>query len=300
MFFGMLEQAYSPRRKDGSALGPMPLIAAPGGWAAGVRVVWTLAVLTLREALRQRFAAGLAGVALLVAVSGWFLQGLDLGGAQGRFLVDVGWGALVFFGSGLAVIAPSNSFFADLDQRTVLSVLAKPVQRWQYLLGKWLGAWVLLGMLVVVLAVTVALLLWAHQLRHPGAGDFSAWGLAVTAGLTWLRLGVVAAMVLAIASYARSNLFTLLAGGAALVIGQLQYLARDHWQALEHPLGRSAAWLVAHLFPNLQAFEVAEVLVLPGMAGLAPVAAWGLAGYAALYILGYLAIARWLFQHREL
>ncbi|MGF1450733.1 MAG: ABC transporter permease subunit [Opitutales bacterium] len=260
----------------------------------------TLARLTLREALRQRFAAGLAVVALLLGASGLFLSGIDLGGAQARLLADTGLGAFVLFGSALAIVVPATSLFADLDQRTVMSILAHPVARWEYLLGKWLGVAALLGLFSLLLTLLIGLQL-AWVAGTPGAVYvMSPLGVLVAGLITWLRLCVMAALALAIATYARTSLFTILAGGGAFVIGQLQYLARDSWQDLENGFLRLLAWAVAHILPNLQAFDLADLLIFRGPPEVSAAAVLGVLGYGVLYTAAYLGIAVLIFERREL
>jgi len=265
-----------------------------------LRAPLALAQLTLREALRQRFAAGLALVALLLAGSGLFLQGIDLGGAKARLLADLGFGALVLFGSALAIVVPAASFFADLEQRTVLTLLAKPVARWQYLTGKWLGVVGLLGGFTLLLTGVIAgQLAWASALPE-AEHRLDGVGLLVAAGVTWLRLSLLSALTLAIAAYARSSLFTILAGGGAMVIGQLQYLARGAWERVENPLLAGLAWGIAHLFPNLQAFDLAEPLVFQEPPDLPFGTVARVLLYGTLYAAAYLGAAVVLFQRREL
>lgn len=262
-------------------------------------IITALAGLTLREALRQRFAAGLALVAALLALSGIFLSGIDLGGERARFLADIGFGAFVLFGSALAIIVPATSLFSDLDQRTAQSILAKPVARWEYLVGKWLGTLAVLALFSgVLLTLIAAQLLW--DAAASGANGLSLLGLALAGLVTWLRLAVLAALALVVGSYARSQLFTILAGGGAVVIGQLQYLARDAWQAAEHPFAKVLAWLVAKLFPNLQAFDVANLLIFEQAPNASAGAVFGVLGYGVLYASIYLLGAIWIFERREL
>ncbi|MGK7371719.1 MAG: ABC transporter permease subunit, partial [Candidatus Halalkalibacterium sp. M3_1C_030] len=69
------------------------------------------------------------------------------------------WSVLTTLAS---IIAAAGVVYADIKSKIVLGVLAKPVSRWQYLLGKWFGVLLFFyGFLAVGLAiVTVLMLFW--------------------------------------------------------------------------------------------------------------------------------------------
>jgi hypothetical protein len=91
-----------------------------------------------------------------------------------------------------------------------------------------------------------------------GAVSYSS--VALAGALQWLKLAVIAAFVLLVASFAQTQLFTVAVGFFILVIGHLQYLAGEAYarssSALEQILGAALAALV----PNLQVFALADAL----------------------------------------
>lgn len=261
--------------------------------------VWCIATVTCQEALRQRFVAAIALLAAAFCASALFLLELDLGGAQQRFVSDVGFGAMSFFAAILAVAVPAHSLFAEFDQRTAQAVLAKPVARASFLCGKLLGTLGLLTAFCLLLTALIAVLLSltpslenAPQVNWPGV-----WLAGL---LQWVKAAVLASLTLLIATYARSSLFAVLAGCAAWAGGQLQHLAHHAWAEATNPLGRALGWLVARLLPDLQAFDVSDLLVMQSASGLSGGALLSLGIYGCLYLLLYLACACWLFNQREL
>lgn len=122
----------------------------------------TIAALTLREATRRRVLLALAALtAVLLALSGWGFsrlaaeQGGTLTSGEARLTASVVLN-LVMFGFSL-IAALGTAFLAgptlsgETESGTALAVLARPVRRAHFLLGKWLGL-VAFGSGFVVLA----------------------------------------------------------------------------------------------------------------------------------------------------
>lgn len=265
-----------------------------------------IADMTLRESLRQRMPGLLAALAAALAGGAWLLRDFNFGSSELKFLMDAGLGAQAFFGAILAIVAPAHLFFAEVERRTVHLVLARPVRRAEFIFGQLGGVLLLLLGFCALLTLLLAGLLWwretglrqthpeafAQGLRVPYAG--LAW-----AGLVqWLRLGVLSAITLLVASYARSSLFATMAGFSALVICQLQHLARDFFGLMESPWARGGAWLVGVMTPDLHLIDVADKVAAgePLPAGLIG----GVAAYAVVYIGLFGGLAAFCFHHRDL
>ena len=273
---------------------------------SSLRRVGLIAENTFQEALRQRFLAILLGVAAAMAGGALFGREFSFGSSQLKFLTDVGLGALTFFGAILAIVAPAQLLFGDLERRTVLTVLAKPVTRAEFIVGKLGGVLLLLAVFCTALtALLVGLLAGcrtgasAFQPDVSDPGRMATLGGIVLGGLVaWLKLGVVAAFTLSVASYARSGLLAMMAGFVALLACELQYLARDFYGLMESSWARAGVWLLGVMVPEFAAFNVSgRVAAGEGLS-------LGLVGGLALYALAYMAVfgglAVYGFRHREL
>ncbi len=252
---------------------------------------------TFLEAVRQRFFAALALVALGLVLGAGFFQHFDFGGGGLRFLVDFGFGGIFFFGSILAVVATAQLFFSEIENRTALTLLAKPVHRLEFLSGKFLGAALLALVFVLLLTLALGVLLFlraAPDLPPPRYADLLVFGL-----LQGLRLSLLCAITLFICSYARSALFAMVAAFLVLVVCQLQYLAHDAALGGTGP-GAAALRVLALAFPNFQLFNLGDSLVLPGADPPGAAALLRITLYALAYLPVFLLLAQWNFRHREI
>jgi ABC-type transport system involved in multi-copper enzyme maturation permease subunit len=267
-----------------------------------------IARITFLEALRQRFFGFLLVLALAMTLGSLPLKAIDFGNQELKFLADLGFGVTLLLGSVLAVVLPAQLLYAELDNRTALTLLAKPVGRSEFLLGKFLGAWAVLA--VFALAVT-ALLAVILMLREPevaaraarlelAAPELSLPGLAAHALLQVVRLGVVAALTLLLGSLARTFLYTVVVGSMAVLAGQLVWIAQEALQeAGQTATMKTLLWASTRLFPNLQSFNIGEALVLaPGTIEAGTLPALLLSGLAYLAVL--LLLACLAFRRREI
>lgn len=267
---------------------------------------------TFLEAVRQRlflFLVLLAGA--LVAGAQFFHSfhfGPSFGAGELKFLFDFGMGAMVFFGSALTVAATAQLFFSEIENRTALTLLAKPVWRAEFVFGKFFGVWAVLGVFCALLAALLAVLL-AHRTgvilaEEPTAfahgGRIALGDLAIVAALHWLKFGALAMATLLVASYSNTNLFTVVMGFFVLVICHLQSLAHRAYAKLEaESLAlRLLVETLARVFPNFQLFALDDqVGTAEGVKG---ALALEVAGYGLAYIAVFGLVAVFSFRRREI
>jgi ABC-type transport system involved in multi-copper enzyme maturation permease subunit len=271
------------------------------------RTLWISRV-TFLEAVRQRFFAFLLVLGAAMVLSSVSLRVFDFGHGELKFIADFGFGGMFFFGSVLAVVMTAQLFFSEIDNKTALTLLAKPLSRAEFLLGKFFGAWAVLGVFVLVLAGLQGAVLWAREQELIALAEqsgkipatFSVVGLGQLVLMQWLRLGVVIAIVLAISALARTFLFAVVVGSLAVVAGQLQWIAQD---AFLRPTDSAAyaafLWVSTRLIPNLQQFNLADALVLGSSAVEdGALIAVGFSGVA--YLAAYLTLGALIFRRREI
>ena len=160
------------------------------------RTVLTIAALTLREASRRRVLLALALLTLvLLGLSGWGFSRLaaEAGGTltsgEARLTSSIVLN-LVMFGYSL-IAALGTAFLAgptlsgETESGIALAVLARPIRRSAFLLGKWLGLVVFGGGFVVLAGLAQCLVVWATVGYWPPA---LASALALLAAQTTVLL----------------------------------------------------------------------------------------------------------------
>lgn len=229
------------------------------------------------------------------------------------------------------LFATSKSIYEEIEDRTMLTLMSKPVRRWQVMIGKYLGIVLAAALGVAILGVVVILGTWLriptdYLLNASSLNDLvrnQIWdyrlmhisGLLPQLVLTWLQISVLAAVGVAL-----STRFSLVVNLPTVII---LYLAGNLTRFLipisGGPLaGKSEAVqivgrAVGLVLPYLGTFDLKDMTVLStvkvGSFAADPQAVplallWGYVGMAALYAVSYctfvLGAGMWSFQRREL
>ncbi len=280
--------------------------------------VAALAGNTFRELVRQKVFYFLVLFALLVIGGSLFAVKLTFQ-EQFQVLKDISLGAMSIFLWLISVLTTASLIPRDLEDRTLYTILAKPVPRFEYVAGKLGGVCAVLVAACGAMSVAFLAVLWVKTqgtyseiissyptgeereaaLRGLATSAFS-WNLLPGIVLILLKAMVCAAVTLFISTFASSMVFTVMVSVVLYWIGLLMVVTGDYWWAKGGlgPAVRLGNGFVALVFPDLQMFNVVDEIAL-GTA--VPTALFGqVAGFAGLYIAVYLLCAQWVFSEREL
>lgn len=286
---------------------------------------------TFREAVVQPiFGLVLALGAVIILVFG-FLPFFTLGEDTVMFKA-VSLDVILLLVLIATLFATSKSIYDEIEDRTMLTLMSKPVRRWEVLVGKYLG--ISLAALLAVAALGAVLVLSTYG-RVPSDYLMSTtslderdiktlWdtrrmhlaGLVPSLLLTWLQISVLAAVSVAISTRV-SLVVNLPAVILVYLAGNLtRFLYTSGGAGEDRPLGlRVLAAVVSNVVPYLETFDIRDKAIYSTIALADTVFArdvsavtlgeiWGYAGVAGLYALAYSAFALLvgllLFQTREL
>jgi Cu-processing system permease protein len=145
----------------------------------------TIALNTYREAVRARVLLGVFGLGLAACAYSLVVATLSLHN-ETRVVADLGSAGLSLFGVTIAIILGSTSLYRELEHKTVFPILSRPIRRWEYLLGKFLGAVLTVAVFVAIDAAVVLAALSLEGGQHAGKVGAVIGGLVVAvATLAW-------------------------------------------------------------------------------------------------------------------
>ncbi len=253
--------------------------------------VLAIALNTFREAVRDRVLYNLVAFVLLLIVAALVFSQASLG-QEAKIITDVGLSAVRLFGLAIASFIGVGLVYKEIERRTVAVLLAKPLQRYQFILGKYggLALTLLVNTAVMTGALTLALL------YAQGGIDVLQWRIWPAAYLLWLELLVMTALALLFSSFstpALSALFTVL----LFIIGNLVADWRLFAESSASLVTRFVSRLLYYFLPHLPNFNY----IAPTAHGQA--IPWrlvlGATAYAALYCAAVLAVTVLIFQRRN-
>src|SRR5438034_4616821 len=216
----------------------------------------TITVNTLTELTRLKVFYVLLVFALLLIGSSMFVAQFTFQ-QEFQILKDVSLGAMSIFTSLLAIVATARLIPQDIEDRTVYTILAKPVPRFEYLLGKIAGVLLLLAISTAVMGGAFLLVLYMREqavlhatLRQMSAAPreqiddalrvirSSALNIDIFPGIViiYLKACLLSALTLFVSTFATTNIFTIVVMAFIYFIGHLQATAREYWLQ-EHSSG---------------------------------------------------------------
>jgi ABC-type transport system involved in multi-copper enzyme maturation permease subunit len=254
--------------------------------------VAAVAVNTFREAVRDRVLYNLVFFALLMILAAIFVGQISIG-IEEMVIKSLGLSAISVIGLLIAVFIGVGLVYKEMDKRTLYALLAKPVRRWEFLLGKFGGLVLTLAVNTAAMAVGLfaALLYVQHHLQ---ATDVV---LLVAIFFIWLKLMLVVALALLFSCYSTPLL--------AILYTSAFYLAGMFVEELRtfrsQTISASVTWVLrglSYLLPNFENFNVSSAAA-HGRAIPATLILQNTA-YAVLYSTLVLLIAMAVFSRRNL
>lgn len=193
----------------------------------------------------------------------------------------------------IAIITAARQIPAERESRTIFPLLAKPVTRWQVILGKFMGCWLATGMALVVFYVFFAVIIGSREQHWPWPLYFQAiW-------LQWAMLAVVIALsllssIFAAAPSSTTTICFIAVAGILLVGGHLNTVALHLAQPLQ-----TIFYVIYFLIPHLEWFDLRD-LVTYSQGPVSSMYCLLATLYATAYTILFLLIT-WLgFRHKSL
>jgi len=268
--------------------------------------IWRIAKATFHEALRRRFLNGILIFGILIIGSSWTFTYLQPG-AELKMLVDIGLGAIRFFGMLIAIFVGVRLIPDEIEKQTIHTLLAKPVTRAQFLLGKFLGgvATVFTNVALMGLAFVIVYMVKAPQLRElaPDEGPgismvFMAPNIGKAIGLTCFELLILAAIAVVastIFSWVMASIFSFF----IYFVGQMADFLRE-LASPEHGADTASTIVFGVLYrilPHFEIFDIRESILKDNFVP------WSLlgnvAGQAIIWVVVVLMIGYLCFNERE-
>lgn len=236
------------------------IIITRRAWVPGighaVPSLWRIAKITVAEARRRRVLQVAIVLVVLVFMSMNFFSYLSPE-EQSRMLISGGLSAITVFGILLAIFVAAFLIPGEIDKRTIYAVLSKPVRRFEFVLGKYVGALIIIGALVAIMTVVlVAVLLIQDALVKDlpdSVFDPNIRAVVFASVMNYCSLCVLTAIIIFISSISSTTMTVI---GALIVwaVGSMQSTLHD---LAEHAVGLSRATLLIlyHVVPKLENFD---------------------------------------------
>ncbi len=225
--------------------------------------VGIVALNTFREAVRDRVLYNLVFFALLMMLAAVVVGQISIG-IEDSVIVSLGLSAISVIGLLISVFIGVALVSKEMEKRTLYALLAKPVRRWEFLLGKFGG--LVLTLAVNTAAMAAGLFLVMLYVKHSLHREDAVVLVAVY--FIWLKLALIVALALMFSCFTTPLLAILFTAGLYIVGLYVQELRNLPVEVMSPAMAAFTKWL-SYLLPNFENFNVmamaAHGRAVPGM-----------------------------------
>jgi ABC-type transport system involved in multi-copper enzyme maturation permease subunit len=206
-----------------------------------------IAVNTFREHLRDRILYTLLLFAVLLTGASTLLADLTIL-EQHKIITDMGLAAIDLVGVIMAILIGIGLVSREIERRTLYTVLARPISRAQFVLGKYLGIVMTLLVNVTIMLATYLATLWL-------VGAPLRWALFQAVQLMVMKLLVIAAIALCCSTLSSATVSAIVTIGL-VVLGHLATDLRGLAQKSRSETVKAVVTFVSYLCPNLDLLDL--------------------------------------------
>lgn len=253
--------------------------------------IFAVSGVVIKELYRRKDFYVLFILTALITLATWFMNFFHDDHIV-RFIKEICLGLIWIATLVIAVTTAARQIPAERESRTIFPLLAKPIARWQVLVGKFLGCWLAAGFALLVFYVFFALVSASREHTLHAPAYFQAFWLH------WQMLGIIVALTLLgsvlLTPAANMTLVFIITLGILSMGGFLHIAAAR----MTEP-SASIVTAIYFMVPHLELFNISELIIHDW-----PVAGWmdvlGLTGYGLFYSAFFLLAACLVFRRKAL
>lgn len=262
-----------------------------------MNVILSVAKTTIGEAIRRRVLLIILLIGVLFLV---IAPGLNVLSARSNFTVLTSFtlGVIQLTSAVIAIVLTVYLIPNEIERRTIYTILSKPVYRWQFLVGKYLGA---IGALGLMMALMTGILVGVFRIMQADASMETVLLIARAPIFFFIQMSLLAAVAMFFSTFVTPIVNFFLAGGVYLVGTLFSPVFQDLAGNQSVNAGVKAAAQVIHsVVPNFAQFNIQNPIINQGQEIRSEQLYYiGLVVYALVYISALLIAGILVFDRRE-
>jgi ABC-type transport system involved in multi-copper enzyme maturation permease subunit len=252
-----------------------------------MKKIWVIATLTMREAIRDRILYLLLFFAIILIIASSIISKLTVGD-EIKIIKDFGLTSISFFGVLISIFLGIGLLYKEIDKKTIYVIVSKPIERFQFIIGKFIGLLLVLFanwlfMSIIFLLLTVAKKAWDPNL---------IWAL-IAIYLEFILITAIAILFSSFSTPILSSIFSLCLYFTGHFIEGLKMMAKK----MESAVPKAIVMVLYYLVPNLERFNLRGVVVHGDSLGNFQLLNSSI--YAIIYASALLLLAIAIFQRRN-
>ena len=250
--------------------------------------LFAIALNTYREAVRDKILYTLLFFALAMIGMSALVADLTLGEFD-KVLKDFGLSSISIFGLAISIFVGVGLVYKEIDRKTIYTIASKPVARWEFVVGKYLGLALTLAVEVLVMCLAFFGVLAAYGVKLQVTLGSALW-------LSFVEMLVVMAVAVTFSCFSSPALSSLFSVGIT-VVGKLTPELQALGQRSESARVKALLDAAYYVLPDLSTFNLRD------HASWSKPVEWEFVayatGYGALWVVALLVLSALIFQRRD-
>ena len=279
--------------------------ARSGGIGTYIRGPWAIALYTWQEGIRKKTLIGFLLLSLLVIFGSTFMTAFmantTIGNVetevQTKMIKDICVSSIAIFGILITIFISASVVPTELENKVIYTILSKPIRRYQYLAGKFLGVQLIVIANLLLMTLLFMVALYAKERIFPTLLLWSAL-------LTYFQFLIVSAFTFAISCTSTSSVLPTIAGLFIYIAGNLTEYLKDVYNRVGESerffdtIIANIAQGLYYVLPNLRNFDMKDQILYlrsndpPADIMIPNLIAYGLVFAAVGYLLAWVLFAR--------
>ena len=262
--------------------------------------VIVIALNTFKEARRDRILYSLFFFALLIIASSLVFSSISAE-QYNKIVKDFGLTAISIFGVLISIFLGTGLVYKEIEKKTVYNIFSKPVERFQFILGKYLG--LAITLFVITLSMGLILFLVVLYVELPNSDFikyyykghyFKEFFLAIY--FEYLEFLIIIGIAMVLSSFT-TPILSIILTFLIFVVGRFSADIRLFAEEVKNPVVNYFAEILYRVIPNLEKFNIRSEAVYGGNISLNLV--MYTTAYAIIYATILILLTILIFQKKE-
>lgn len=218
-----------------------------------MKILRILALNTFKEIIRDRILYGLVVFAVILMFVSLAMGQLSFS-EQLRISANFGLAGIHMSSIILAIFVGSTLVSKEIDKKTILTLLARPISRTSFIIGKALGLTLAIAVVITGLVIILMIVLWLLGL------NFSLYSLFLASFAILLEAVVLLGFSILLSSFTRPILVASISIGVFIIghwIGSLKFFARRN----DDVLFGYFTEVITRVMPDLERFNLRYLII---------------------------------------
>lgn len=211
--------------------------------------VAAIALNTFKETIRDRILYAIFAFTIIMCFLATLLGSLSIGNNI-KIILDLGLASINIFGAIIAIFIGTSLVFKEVDRRTIYIILSKPLDRWEFILGKFFGLCLTLTLVVTCMSVVFILILLVYQLSIQ-----QLYLTFVSLILILLELYLITSIAILFSSFS-TPLLSMVFALCAWIIGNFNPIMLDLAQFSNSEMVVGIVTVLHYVLPDLSNFSI--------------------------------------------